>query len=297
MEPAAEPAIAVAVGTEIAPVVETVAPIEPAPTRVEEVARAVLDRVEHRDRDRGDRGDRKARRDRRTEPTAETREFWETWAEEKSARATEPKAEDAEPARGKDSPPPAVTEAAAEAPAEEAAETEPGERRSRPERGRDRDKGRSRSDTKPDRHGKDRHGKAERPGKAERTERPGKAERAEHHDKPERGERHAKAERHDDKAERSPRGKRDTAVTPAATDGAQARLFVSLGKKHGVSADDLRALLSAPIGGDRSRIGSVSLRDSHAHVRVPEEYADAIIAGVHGTQHRDQDITVERARV
>jgi hypothetical protein len=71
---------------------------------------------------------------------------------------------------------------------------------------------------------------------------------------------------------------------------------VSLGKKHGVSADDLRGLLSGPIGGDKARIGSVSLRDSHAHVRVPEEYVDAIIAGVHGTSHNEHDVTVERAR-
>jgi len=71
---------------------------------------------------------------------------------------------------------------------------------------------------------------------------------------------------------------------------------VSLGKKHGVSADDLRLLLAGPIGGDKARIGSVSLRDSHAHVRVPEEHVEAIIAGVHGTQHNEHDVTVERAR-
>ena len=100
------------------------------------------------------------------------------------------------------------------------------------------------------------------------------------------------------------RAKRDTsgeAAAPAAAvasaaDGAQARLFVNLGKKHGVSADDLRGLLAAPLGGDKARIGSVSLRDSHAHVRVPEETVDAIIAGVHGTSHNDQAVTVERAR-
>ena len=40
----------------------------------------------------------------------------------------------------------------------------------------------------------------------------------------------------------------------------------------------------------------MSLRDSHAHVRVPEETVDAIIAGVHGTSHKDQSVTVERAR-
>jgi ATP-dependent RNA helicase DeaD len=249
IEPVAE------VGTEAAPIVETVETAEAPPTRVDEVARAVLDRVEHRDR-----GDRKGKRDKKPEPTAETREFWETWAEEKSARAPEPRSEEPEPA------PPRAHSVPVEAPAEAAPTdeaTEPAsERRSRGrDRGRDKDKGRSRSDTKPDKT--DRHDKPERASRAKRdtTEAPAKAP-----------------------------------VASAAVDGAQARLFVSLGKKHGVSADDLRSLLSGPIGGDKARIGSVSLRDSHAHVRVPEEYVDAIIAGVHGTQHKEHDVTVERAR-
>jgi hypothetical protein len=104
-------------------------------------------------------------------------------------------------------------------------------------------------------------------------------------------------EKRDDKGEK--RTKRDTAVTPPpamASADAQARLFVSLGKKHGVSAEDLRELLAAPIGGDKARIGSVSLRDSHAHVRVPEELVDQIIAGVNGTSHNEHDVTVERSR-
>lgn len=91
------------------------------------------------------------------------------------------------------------------------------------------------------------------------------------------------------------RGKHDTTVI-ATSDESQARLFINLGKKHGVSADDLRALLAGPIGGDRTRIGSVSLRDSHAHVRVPEELAETIISSISGTAHHDQPVTVERAR-
>ena len=100
------------------------------------------------------------------------------------------------------------------------------------------------------------------------------------------------------KKDDAPRGKRDTIVmsAAAAVDGNQARLFVNLGKKHGVTADQLRALLAGPVGGDTARIGSVSLRDTHAHVRVPEELVEAIIAGVHGTTHGEQTVTVERAR-
>jgi hypothetical protein len=115
-------------------------------------------------------------------------------------------------------------------------------------------------------------------------------------DKPAPKAKDATKEAKADKKDEAPsRAKRDTAVTPAA-DGTQARLFVSLGKKHGVSADDLRSLLAGPIGGDTARIGSVSLRDAHAHVRVPEELVEAIISGVHGTQHKDHDVTVERSR-
>jgi ATP-dependent RNA helicase DeaD len=93
------------------------------------------------------------------------------------------------------------------------------------------------------------------------------------------------------------RPKREVEARPApAAEGAQARLFISLGKKHGVTADDLRTLLAGPIGGDTARIGSVSLRDSHAHVRVPEELVDSIISGVHGTTHGEHAVTVERSR-
>ena len=225
---------------------------------VEEVAARAIERADRGTADRGapDRGG-KGRRDKKAEPTAETREFWETWAEEKSTRP--------EPA----------TEAPKDASAEAATETEAADgegaterrpSRSRERGGRDRGRSRDKGEKRP----------------ASKTDAPAdKAEKAEKADKPERGT----------------RAKRDTASTPApAMEGAQARLFVSLGKKHGVSADDLRALLAGPVGGDKERIGSVSLRDSHAHVRVPEDLVDAIIEGVNGTQHNEHDVTVERSR-
>ncbi|HEX4454363.1 MAG TPA: DEAD/DEAH box helicase [Kofleriaceae bacterium] len=161
----------------------------------------------------------------------------------------------------------APAEAAAEAPAEA---DEPHERKSAKGGKRDDKRGR----------GRDR--------KDHKDDKPVKAAKHDDDDKPSRA-----------KKDDAPRGKRDTVVmsaAAAAADGSQARLFVNLGKKHGVSADQLRALLAAPIGGDTARIGSVSLRDSHAHVRVPEELVDAIIAGVHGTSHKEQTVTVERAR-
>ena len=215
--------------TAAAPEVAPVVAIESAPAKVDDVARAALDRSDKKG----------GKRDKKAEPTAETREFWETWAEEKSTRPA--------PA------PAAVAAAPADAEATEEAGARGGRSRGgRGRGGRDKDRGEKKAET---------------------------------------------SEKSEDKA---PRAKRESAApAPAAAsaaDASQARLFVSLGKKHGVSADDLRGLLSGPIGGDKARIGSVSLRDSHAHVRVPEDLVEAIIAGVHGKKHNEQDVTVERAR-
>ena len=212
---------------EVAPVVEAET------AKVDDVARAALDRA--------DRGDKKGgKRDKKSEPTAETREFWETWAEEKSTRP----ATEQPPAK-------AVDAESADEPRGEPAERS-GRGRDRGGRGRDKDRGRG-----------DKRG--------------------------------AKAETTEKSDEKRPKRESSAPAAAASTD-AQARLFVSLGKKHGVSADDLRALLAAGTGGDKAKIGAISLRDSHAHVRVPEDAVDAIIAAVNGTQHNDQDVTVERAR-
>ena len=294
------------------------APVEARPERSDRPERGERgergDRGDRGDRDRGDRGDRRDRfesrrdRDRDRDRDRPRRDQAETIAEIRTEEA--PAAVEAAPAveptkvddvaaraleradRGSDKKgkkkevtaetrefwetwaeekstrvAEAPAEAAAEAPAEttEAAATEGGEERPR----RDRDRGRGRD--------RDRGGRGEK-----------RREKAEVLDR--------------DKSER--RTKRDTAVSAppvagssagASTD-AQARLFVSLGKKHGVSADDLRTLLAGPLGGDTARIGSVSLRDSHAHVRVPEDTVDAIVAAINGTQHNEHEVTVERAR-
>jgi ATP-dependent RNA helicase DeaD len=286
----------VAEGTEAAP--QDAAPTEAAPqeARTEEHRehRGDRDRDRPRDRDRGDRHEHRDRdRDRNREArleaapveavepptqvieTAAIAEPHATSVDDVARAALEGRnKKKGKPASGDNKefwetwaetkstrePEPAPAPAAA-APDEEPAAEERSERR-----GRDRKRGRDKRETKID--------------KPEKADKPDKAEKAEKADKPEK------------------RGKREDAAPAAAAtaEGAQARLFVNLGKKHGVSADDLRALLAKPIGGDRARIGSVSLRDSHAHVRVPEELVEDIISGVHGTKHDGTEVTVERAR-
>ncbi len=99
-----------------------------------------------------------------------------------------------------------------------------------------------------------------------------------------------------DKADAKPaRSKAEPAkkASEKPDDGEQVRLYVSLGKKHGITADSLRELLG---GDERAKIGSVMLRDTHANVRVPSGLAERIIAQHHGTTYDGNAVTVELSR-
>ena len=89
-------------------------------------------------------------------------------------------------------------------------------------------------------------------------------------------------------------------MTPAAAasidPASQVRLHVNLGKKHGVIADDIRRLLGEDLGGDASSIGSVAMRDTYCHVRVPSNLAQPIIDAMTGKAHGDVTVKVELAR-
>jgi ATP-dependent RNA helicase DeaD len=99
-----------------------------------------------------------------------------------------------------------------------------------------------------------------------------------------------------DKENKPSKGKAVAAApAPSAAAGGQVKLFVNLGKKHGLSADDLRALLAKPLGGDRAGFGSVMLRDESAHVKVSEAAATAIIKALSGSKHQGETVKIERA--
>jgi hypothetical protein len=63
-----------------------------------------------------------------------------------------------------------------------------------------------------------------------------------------------------------------------------------------VTADDVRRLLGADLGDDASQIGSVAMRDTYCHVRVPSRLAQPIIDAMNGKAHGDVTIKVELAR-
>jgi hypothetical protein len=74
------------------------------------------------------------------------------------------------------------------------------------------------------------------------------------------------------------------------------RLYVNLGKREQITADEVRDLLSEGLGDDAAKIGSVAVRNTHCYVRVPEELVDAIIENTRGKSFKERDVIVERAR-
>ncbi|HVV83774.1 MAG TPA: DbpA RNA binding domain-containing protein, partial [Kofleriaceae bacterium] len=87
------------------------------------------------------------------------------------------------------------------------------------------------------------------------------------------------------------------AAPPAVIDpSSQVRLHVNLGKKQGVTADDIRRLLGDGVGADAAAIGSVAMRDTYCHVRVPAGVADRIIENANGKVHGEVTVKVELAR-
>jgi superfamily II DNA/RNA helicase len=130
------------------------------------------------------------------------------------------------------------------------------------------------------------------PPRAAREARPAR-ERPAREDRPARGRREPR--------ERDRGRARDEAPARparAATEepGSLVRLYVSLGKEAGVTADDVRGLLGRDLGDDAQRIGSVAIRATHCYVRVPEDLVDRIVDAVSGTSYQDQEIKVELAR-
>jgi ATP-dependent RNA helicase DeaD len=103
----------------------------------------------------------------------------------------------------------------------------------------------------------------------------------------------------------SPRSQSLRAISTPADDadsgefevaGDTTRLFVNLGKREDVTAEEVRSLLGEALGSEAERIGRVAMRNTHCYVRVPSDLVDRVIRSTHGKQYRDRELVVERAR-
>ena len=90
----------------------------------------------------------------------------------------------------------------------------------------------------------------------------------------------------------------DSEGDAAGDDGATSvRLYVNIGKREEISAEDVRDLLAEGLEADAAeRIGKVALRNTHSYVRVPEDLVDTVISSAEGKSYKDRDVVVERAR-
>ena len=82
-----------------------------------------------------------------------------------------------------------------------------------------------------------------------------------------------------------------TPKAPAAPEGpATSRVYVGAGKKDGVTANDLVAVLTKELRVDRQEIGRIELRDTFSLIEVPTPRVEQVASGLNGT-------TIRRRRV
>jgi hypothetical protein len=85
-------------------------------------------------------------------------------------------------------------------------------------------------------------------------------------------------------------GSAPAAAPVPAEVAATSKIYVNVGKKDGVTANDLVAVLTKELRVDRTRIGRIELRDAYSLVEIPALEAEGVAAGLNG-------VTVRRKRV
>jgi ATP-dependent RNA helicase DeaD len=86
------------------------------------------------------------------------------------------------------------------------------------------------------------------------------------------------------------RGSTPSASPPEAAPSATAKVYVGAGKKDGVTANDLVAVLTKELRVDRTQIGRIELRDSYSLIELPAQDAERLAGQLNGT-------TIRRKRV
>ena len=79
---------------------------------------------------------------------------------------------------------------------------------------------------------------------------------------------------------------------PAAPEvGERAKVYVGAGKKDGVNANDLVAVLTKELRFDRTKIGRIELRDAYSLIELPAEEAERLAGQLNGTTIRRKRVT------
>jgi ATP-dependent RNA helicase DeaD len=86
------------------------------------------------------------------------------------------------------------------------------------------------------------------------------------------------------------RGSANAAPPSAARTSETAKVYVGAGKKDGVTANDLVALLTKELRFDRTQIGRIELRDGYSLIELPAQEAERLAGQLNG-------VTIRRKRV
>jgi hypothetical protein len=78
-----------------------------------------------------------------------------------------------------------------------------------------------------------------------------------------------------------------------ATEPGYARLYLNVGKREGLTPEDVGKLFA---GAPADAVGRVLVLGTHSYVSVKEEAVDAVIAAAAGQKVGDRDVVIERAR-
>ena len=81
------------------------------------------------------------------------------------------------------------------------------------------------------------------------------------------------------------------AAVPAPEPPATAKIYVGVGKKDGVTVNDLVAVLTKEVRVERGKIGRVELRDAYALVELPAQEAEGIARALTGATIRRKRVT------
>ena len=74
------------------------------------------------------------------------------------------------------------------------------------------------------------------------------------------------------------------------------RLYISIGRRHGVRTSELIDYLKAEGGVGSEQLGNVTLRDRHTFVNVDSAIVDDVIARISGKELKDRSLRVEPAK-
>src|SRR5262249_37867846 len=83
---------------------------------------------------------------------------------------------------------------------------------------------------------------------------------------------------------------------PVAEEPGYVRLYVNVGQREGLGADEAMRLFVENAPESQDALGTVNVFPTHTYVSVKEEAAPAIVAAMTGKKLGERDIVVERAK-